>query len=66
MRPLVGGPGEKGGATGFETERCTLIAHIQFNTTIQCSTVDPKYPEIPLYPEMMRVPHDYCQKKNEA
>ena len=46
----------------FETERCTLIVDTQF-TPIKCSNVDPVLDDYYYYPEMMRVPHDYCQKQ---
>ena len=39
------------------TERCTLI-----NDAIQCSAVGPALSNYYSYPEMMRVPNDYCPK----
>ena len=62
---VVGGVSEDSyGVTDFTTERCTLI-----DGAIDCTVVDPifsmnpngKHPD---YPEMIRVPYDYCPKQN--
>ena len=56
---VVGGVSEDSyGVTDFTTERCTLI-----DGAINCSVVDPKVKYVG-YPEMIRVPYDYCPKQN--
>ena len=48
-------------ASSFETERCSLK-----DNSVQCSTVAPVLQNYVFYPEMMRVPHDYCEKKEKS
>ena len=42
---------------GDPTERCTLV-----KDTIECKAVDPVFERQFAYPEMIRVPNDYCQE----
>ena len=53
---IIGGPLEFYQAE-YPTELCTLESD-----SIQCTVIDPMLKNYYSYPEMMRVPADYCQK----
>ena len=57
---VVGGEhygGSDDHATKLSTERCTLV-----EDSIECKAVDPVFNNYFSYPEMIRVPYDYCQE----
>ena len=46
-----------GGSGKLSTERCIIR-----DESIECKSVDPVLEHYSYYPEMIRVPYDYCQK----